>query len=51
VQIPGRRIAALLIKAFAENPVAVTLFILDAVIVARALGLPPPERGRAGMGV
>jgi sulfite reductase (NADPH) hemoprotein beta-component len=42
---------ALLVKAFAEHPVAVPVLVLDAVIGAGSRSLPPPGRGRAGVGV
>src|SRR3990170_1435104 len=52
VQIPrGHPVLALLVKAFAEHPVAVPVLVLDAVIVAGSRSLPPPRRGRAGVGV
>jgi hypothetical protein len=36
MQIPGgRSVLALLIEAFAEHPVAMSVLVLDAVIVAR----------------
>src|SRR5262245_41789371 len=50
VQIPGRRAKlGLLIEAFAEHPVAMPVFVCDAVIVARPRTidsvLAPPLRG------
>src|SRR4029450_1897207 len=49
VQIPGRSAElGLLIEAFAEHPVAVPVFVFDAVIVARprlidSVFVPPPR--------